>query len=171
MSTPKHAFWTEADRIAELQRYRVLDTPNEAEFDALAIQAAAVSDTPVALITFLTEDRQWFKAAVGTGLTGTARAISFCTHAIEQDGTMVVPDAASDARFADNPLVTGATNIRFYAGVPLRSPNGLPLGTLCVLDQKARELTDTQRDALEGLAQQVIDKLEERKIRLQAAAA
>ena len=168
MTKPHNTFWTEADRLAELARYQIADTPHETIFDALVQQAAAASETPIALITFMTEDHQWFKATVGTQLTGTVRAISFCTHAIEQEETMIVPDATNDARFADNPMVTGATNIRFYVGVPLRSPHGMPLGTLCVLDQKPRDFSDDQRQALEALARQVVEKLEERKSRLVA---
>ncbi len=168
MKKSPNTFWTEADRLAEVERYKIANTPHEAVFDELAQQAARSSESPIALITFLTEDHQWFKAAVGTQLTGTVRAISFCNHAIEQDGTMIVQDASNDARFVDNPLVTGETNIRFYAGVPLRSPQGMPLGTLCVLDQKPRIFTDEQRRALESLAQQVIEKLELRKSLLSA---
>ncbi len=166
-SPPKNPAWTETDRLAELNAYEIVHTGPEAEFDAIVREAAALTGTPVSLITLLTEDHQWFKAAVGTSITGTARAISFCTHAIEQHETMVVNDAASDPRFAENPLVTSAPHIRFYAGVPLHTDKGLPLGTLCVIGQKPQELTVLQQSALEALAAKVLDLLEMRKARLQ----
>lgn len=160
--------WTEAERLAALDSYQILHTSYEEKYDALVRMAADVADAPVSLITLLTEDRQWFKAAVGTDLTGTARAISFCTVAIEQPNIMIVNDATADPRFSNNPLVTEPPHIRFYAGVPLRTPSGLPLGTLCVLDQQPRDFTSEQQSILESLAARVIDLLEERKRLLEA---
>ena len=164
----KNPLWSETDRLAELDQFRIVHTAPEAEFDAIVQEAAALTGAPVSLITLLTEDHQWFKAAVGTSITGTARAISFCTHAIEQHETMVVNDASNDPRFAENPLVTSAPHIRFYAGVPLHTDKGLPLGTLCVIGQEPQVLTELQQAALEALATKVLDLLEARKARLQA---
>ncbi len=126
----------ESDRIAALQALNVLDTPAECEFDALVNAAAAVCDAPISLVNLVDTDRQWIKANHGlAGATQTPRDIAFCAHAILQDGLFEVPDATLDPRFADNPLVAGDPNIRFYAGAPVRLSNGHCVGTLCVIDR------------------------------------
>jgi signal transduction histidine kinase len=155
----------EEERLAALARYAILDTSPEAAFDDVAKLAAALCDTPMALVSLVDRDRQWFKSMVGLDITETPRAISFCSHAIEGDGPFIVDDAAADERFASNPLVTGAPSLRFYAGVPLlEEHDGLPLGTLCVLDTRPRELTELQLRTLRVLAKQVVAQLEVRKL-------
>lgn len=134
----------ESARLAALYELLILDTPPEERFDRIAAFAADEFDVPIATITLVDTNRQWFKAKVGTELCETGRDISFCSHAILDDAIMVVPDAAADPRFADNPLVTGQPHIRFYAGAPLVLNSGLRLGTLCLIDRAPRTL-----DALE----------------------
>ncbi len=153
----------EAERLGALYRYGALDTPREAEFDEIVALASRICETPVALVTLLETDRQWFKAAVGTDLTETPFEASMCAHAVLQGGMVEVPDLERDERFKDNVLVTGDPHARFYAGVPLETPEGLPLGTLCVLDTQPRVLTDLQRDALRVLGRQVMAQLELRR--------
>ncbi len=154
--------WDEADRLAALKRYGVLDTTPEAAFDDLANLAARLCEAPMAAVSLVDAERQWFKAEVGLGVSETPRPTSFCAHAMVSDRPMVVTDACLDARFADNPLVTGAPNIRFYAGYPLKTPEGVPLGALCVLDRRARPegLTELQALAMQTLADQVMTQLE-----------
>lgn len=134
----------EAERLAALHALLILDTPPEQRFDRIAAFAAAEFDVPIVLLTLLDAERQWFKARVGLALCETGRDISFCGHAILQPDILVVPDALEDPRFADNPLVTGAPHIRFYAGAPLQMADGMRLGTLCLIDRRPRTL-----DALE----------------------
>ncbi|WEK38551.1 MAG: PAS domain-containing protein [Candidatus Brevundimonas colombiensis] len=157
--------WDEADRLAALKRYGVLDTTPEAAFDDLANLAARLCEAPMAAVSLVDAERQWFKAEVGLGVSETPRPTSFCAHAMVSDRPMVVTDACLDARFADNPLVTGAPNIRFYAGYPLKTPEGVPLGALCVLDRRARPegLTELQALAMQTLADQVMTQLELRR--------
>ncbi|MFN3353066.1 MAG: PAS domain-containing protein [Brevundimonas sp.] len=156
--------WDDASRVAELREYGVLDTEAEAGFDELATLAARLCDAPIALVSLIDDTRQWFKARSGTELTHADRRVSFCEHAIRQSGVMVVPDAAADVRFAANPLVTGEPHIRFYAGAPIVTRSGLPLGSVCVIDTKPREgLTDVQRLALVTLAGQVMAQLDLRR--------
>ncbi len=150
----------ESERLGALRRYEVLDTESERKFDDLTVLARHICDTPIALISFVDAERQWFKSRVGLTASQTPRAVSFCGHAILEEDVMVVPDAAADERFADNPMVTGAPGIRFYAGAPLLTSTGHALGTLCVIDRKPRELTDEQLDALRALARQVVAQLE-----------
>lgn len=155
---------SEEDRLAVLRDFAVLDTPTEREFDDLTALAAAICDVPVALVSLVDRDRQWFKSRVGIEVTETPRTDSFCAHAIAGgDDVMVVPDAPADPRFADNALVTGAPHIRFYAGVPLVSAEGAGLGTLCVIDMRPRELSERQLDSLRVLARQVQARLELRR--------
>jgi len=150
----------EQSRLRALHSYRILDTPPEPPFDDLALLAAMICGTPVALVSFVDEDRQWFKAMVGCTERQTSRDLSFCAHAILGDDLLVVPDTTLDPRFAANPLVAGEPRIRFYAGAPLRSPAGAALGTLCVIDYAPRELTAHQADALRVLARQVVHHME-----------
>jgi signal transduction histidine kinase len=154
----------EADRLAALQSYNIFDTAEEKDFDQLTSLASAICGVPIALITFIDEKRQWFKSHWGTDITENLRALSFCTHAIASDDEiMIVSDARMDDRFADNPMVTGPTQVRFYAGVPLVNEDGYALGTLCVIDQQVQTLTPLQIEALKMLGKQVVDKLELKK--------
>jgi len=156
----------EAERLQELRGYGVLDSPNEAEFDAIVRQAASLMDTPIAMISLIDEDRQWFKAKVGVDASQTPRTISFCTHAIRSDAVMVVNDAQADPRFVNNPFVTGDPNIRFYAGAPLRTETGRRIGTICVIDRTPRPpLTPEQEQMLNALAAKTMDALEQRRRR------
>lgn len=154
----------ETARIEHLELYDVLDTPAEAQFDAITRLAAITLETPIALISLVDRDRQWFKSRYGLEAEQTARAISFCRHAVAGRETLVVRDAMADPRFMNNPLVCAAPHIRFYAGVPLETPDGHVLGTLCAIDRRPRELTDAQRETLELLAGQVMALLELRRI-------
>jgi two-component system, cell cycle sensor histidine kinase and response regulator CckA len=153
----------ERERLAALRSYAVLDTPPEQAFDELTEMAARICEAPIALITLVDERRQWFKSELGLGLEQTERSISFCAHAIEQSGLFVVPDASKDPRFADNPLVTQAPHIRFYAGSPLVCEAGHALGTLCVIDHEPRNLKDEHKQALRVLSRHVMTLLESRR--------
>jgi GAF domain-containing protein len=135
----------EAERLEALRRYEILDSEPELAFDDLALLASHICATPMAAISLVAEDRQWFKARVGFAVTQTPRSISFCTHAIQQRGIFVVPDASKDERLRDNPQVTGDPHIRFYAGAPLIAREGHALGTLCVVDRRPRQLTPARR--------------------------
>ena len=130
----------ESTRLAALYQLLILDTLPEERFDKIAAFAAQEFEVPIAVITLVDAERQWFKAKVGTEVCETGRDVSFCAHAILHDDIMVVPDAAADARFVDNPLVTGEPHIRFYAGAPLTLASGLRLGTLCLIDRAPRTL-------------------------------
>jgi GAF domain-containing protein len=153
----------EKKRLEVLWQYEVLDTVPEEIFDDLTELAARICEAPIALISLVDENRQWFKSKLGTTLNETARDISFCSHAIAQSGLFVVPDAAQDARFAGNPLVTSDPRIRFYAGAPLNTPDGYALGTLCVIDTVPRQLRADQKQALIILARHVVSQLELRR--------
>ena len=155
----------EPARLAALRDCDLLDTPPEAAFDNFAVLAARAAGTPVALVTLIDGDRQWFKAQVGLTLAQTPRELSLCGHTICGQGLMEVPDTRLDARFAGNPLVTGAYQLRFYAGVPLCTPEGHAIGTLCVMDTWPRTLTDEGRDTLLRLARQLTQLLELRCMR------
>lgn len=145
----------EAARLAELHSMQVLDSPREDRFDAITQLAARSLDMPIALVSLVDEDRQWIKSSVGVAFRDTPREVSFCGQAIREPKIMVVPDAASDSRFAKNPLVTGDPHIRFYAGAVIRGPRGQPVGTLCVIDRRPRELSDEDRSRLLHLARLV----------------
>jgi GAF domain-containing protein len=130
----------EAERLAALYALLILDTPPDQRFDKIVEFAASEFEVPIALLTLVDRERQWFKARVGLAVCETGRDISFCGHAILAQDIMVVPDALEDPRFADNPLVTGEPGIRFYAGAPLTLPSGAALGTLCLIDRRPRTL-------------------------------
>ncbi len=167
---PAHRFqpaplsWNEASRLQTLQRYEVLDTPPEPAFDDIVHLAAQICQAPIALVSLIDGTRQWFKARQGLAVEETPRDFAFCSHAIlTPDQVMEVPNALDDDRFADNPLVTGAPDIRFYAGAPLVSPSGHALGTLCVIDRQERRLTPEQLQSLAALARLVVNQLELRQ--------
>lgn len=154
---------TEEDRLADLKSYNVLDTPADETLDRITALASKTLGVPIALISLVDAHRQWFKAKVGLDAPETPREHAFCAHTICEDDVMVVPDALSDERFSDNPLVTDDPAIRFYAGAPLRTPAGHNIGTLCVIDSQPRQLSDQQRLALIGLADLVMRELNARR--------
>lgn len=149
----------EQQRLAALYELLLLDTPPEQRFDTIVEFAASEFDVPICLITLLDHDRQWFKARVGLDACSTARDISFCGHAILQSDVMVIADAALDARFADNPLVTSDPNIRFYAGAPLILPSGMAVGTLCIIDTAPRTLDAVELSILASLRDLLVMEL------------
>jgi formate hydrogenlyase transcriptional activator len=154
---------TEAARLEGLKRYGILDTPQERDFDDLVLLASHICGTPIAAISIVDRDRQWFKARVGLAVAETPRDVAFCSHAILGRDLMVVPDALKDTRFATNPLVVGEPHVRFYAGAPLVTQDGVALGTLCVIDHVARTLLPEQERALVALSREVVAQLELRK--------
>jgi GAF domain-containing protein len=155
--------WTETDRLAALRSYRIIDTQPEPAFDDLVQLAARACQTPVALISLIDERRQWFKAEVGLGVRKTSLDRSICLSAMLLPELTIVPDLTEDPRFAHNPLVTGEPHLRFYAGAVLRTPDGVPLGALCVLGHKPRDLTEEQASTLTMLARQVMSQLDLRR--------
>ena len=156
----------DASRLRSLQRYDILDTEPEEVFDRITRIASKVAGVPIALVSLVAEDRQWFKSRVGLDATETGRDISFCGHAILAEAPLIVEDALADQRFHDNPLVTGAPGIRFYMGVPLEVSDGAKIGTLCVIDQKPRKLDHSQKQTLVDLASIAVRELEYRKVAL-----
>ena len=153
----------ESQRLDAVERLNILDTPPEAAFDRITQLAARLFEVPIALITLVTEDRQWFKSRVGLDVCETSRGVAFCAHAIESDEVFVVPDATQDPRFVDNALVTSEPHIRFYAGAPLRTEDGFNLGTLCVIDTQPREFDRAARQNLSDLAALAVDEMELRR--------
>lgn len=150
----------EQERLAALRKYDILDTEPEAAFESMVQLASYICQTPIAAISLVDENRQWFKAIAGLDAKETSRDVAFCAHAILQDETMVVQDAQQDERFFDNPLVASAPDIRFYAGVPLVTSQGFHLGTLCVIDRVPRVLEAAQLDAVKTLADNVMAHLD-----------
>jgi diguanylate cyclase (GGDEF)-like protein len=154
----------EEERLRALYRYDVLDTAPEESFDRIARLAKLALQAPIALISLVDRDRQWFKSRQGIEAVETPRSISFCTHAIRDVAPFVVADTLEDPRFRDSPLVTGAPYVRSYIGVPLRTPDGHNIGSLCVKDTKPREVTQEQLNVLADLARLVVDELELRML-------
>jgi len=152
----------ENQRLATLRGYEILDSEPEAAFDDLTLLASYICQTPIALISLIDADRQWFKSKVGISIDETSRDIAFCATAILQSDVLIVGDATQDERFANNPLVVADPKIRFYAGASLVT-NGQALGTLCVVDQVPRSLTTEQTEALRALSRQVLAQLELRR--------
>lgn len=161
---PKLADDAERRRLAALHSYGILDSEKESSFEDITRIASMVCGTPIAVVNLIDAHRQWFKSEVGLGVRETPLASSICAHAILGYDTLVVPDTTKDPRFAENPLVTGDPGLRFYAGALLKTADGLPIGTVCVLDTQTRTLTPEQLDVLRGLARQVMNQLELRRM-------
>ncbi len=157
----------ETQRLEELDSYQILDTMSEQAFDDITALASYICQTPIALMSLVDRDRQWFKSSFGYDVPETHRDLAFSAHAVWDPSEMlVVEDAASDPRFSSNPLVRNDPQIRFYAGAPLLTSSGNALGTLCVIDRVPRELTQRQLDSLEALSRLVMAQMEMRKILL-----
>jgi len=154
----------EAQRLAALREYHILDTGAEQAYDDITALAAYLCDVPIAMISLVDESRQWFKSKLGLNEQETPRDVAFCAHAILQSEPLIVRDALKDVRFADSALVMRAPHIRFYAGFPLSSPEGFALGTLCAIDRKPRQLSARQKTAMQALARQVMALLELRRV-------
>ncbi len=157
----------ESERLKELDSYRILDTLSEKEYDDITFMASIICEVPIAMISFIDKDRQWFKSFRGVENAETSREYSFCAQAIQTSEPLVVPDSRIDERFKDNPFVTGDPNIVFYAGVPLITEDGYGLGTVCVIDNKPRVLTENQLKALEILSRQVTNLLKVRRLNVE----
>ncbi|MDD7913930.1 GAF domain-containing protein [Polaribacter ponticola] len=154
----------EEERLKILNSYNILDTLPEDEYDAITKIAAGICNTPIALVSIVDEKRQWFKSTYGLNAKETPRDVAFCAHSILQPKELfIINDANLDERFHDNPLTTQEPNVVFYAGAPLNSSEGQPLGTLCVIDNKPKELNESQKESLLLLAEQVVRLLELRK--------
>lgn len=153
----------EENRLEALKLYDILDTLPEQVFDDLTLLASNICNTPISVISFVDKDRQWFKSVIGMDLNEVNRDFGFCSHAILETNTMIIPDAKLDNRFVDNPFVTSENGIRYYAGTPLITKDGYALGTLCVIDTAPRQLTLDQIKSLEALSRQVMTQLENKK--------
>jgi len=162
MANPK-LITNEAARVEALHKYAILDTEPEQTFDDLVLLASFICKTPIALISLVDEDRQWFKSRVGLSVSETPREIAFCAMAIQQTDVFVVPDTLNDERFRNNPLVVSEPNVRFYAGAPLIDEEGHALGTICVIDRIPRELAPDQQVALKALSRLVLAQLQFRR--------
>ncbi len=162
MSAPLHP--QETQRLDALRRLELLDSDASAAWDALAQLASTICETPIALVSLVGEDRQWFKAKVGLDADETPRDHAFCAHAILEQDIFTVADATQDARFQDNPLVTGHPDIRFYAGMPIKAPDGNALGTVCVIDRQPRILTNVQEESLRQIGRQAEELLRMRSL-------
>ncbi len=163
MKTPK-TYHAETERLANLHSYSILDTLPEEDFDAITTLAAQICGTSISLISLVDDKRQWFKSRVGLDVNETPKEVAFCAHAINTPTSpLVIPDARLDERFENNPLVTGEPRVIFYVGIPLNTPEGFPLGTLCVIDHKPQELSEDQMQALQVLSRQVVKLLELKK--------
>ncbi|MGA9779652.1 MAG: GAF domain-containing protein [Limisphaerales bacterium] len=154
----------EAERLAALKEYRILDTGTERPYDDITTLAAHICQVPIAMISLVDEARQWFKSKVGMARVQTPREMAFCAHTILQHKPLVIQDARKDRRFANNALVKGEPHIRFYAGFPLVNQEGLAVGTLCAIDRKPRELSTSQEKAMQALVRQVMALLEFRRV-------
>src|ERR1039458_1151955 len=154
----------EAQRLAALREYHILDTAAEQTYDDITALAAYICEVPIAVISLVDESRQWFKSKHGLTEVETPRDVAFCAHAILQTEPMIVQDALKDTRFADSALVTRSPHIRFYAGFPLATPEGFALGTLCAIDRKPRRLSPEQKHAMQALSRQVMALLELRRV-------
>ena len=163
METQRAVSKDDRARVAALEKYAILDTEPEQAFDDLTLLASFICKTPIALVSLIDEDRQWFKSKIGLNAVETPRDIAFCSVAIQQPDVMVVPDTLKDERFRDNPFVTAEPKIRFYAGAPLVNEDGYALGTLCVVDKTPREFNDEQKEALKALSRLVLAQLEFRR--------
>ncbi len=154
----------EQRRLAALRAYEILDTPREREFDDVVRVVSAICNVPISVINLIDDERQWFKAEVGLGVRETPLPSSICAHAILEDDFMIVPDMLADPRFIDNPLVVGDPRLRFYAGALLKSGEGLPIGTICVLDTQPRGLDENQQALLRLMASQIMKLIESRQL-------
>jgi GAF domain-containing protein len=154
----------EAERLAALKEYHILDTGTEQSYDDITTLASHICGVPIAMISLVDEARQWFKSKVGLEQQQTSRDVAFCAHVILQNEPLIVRDATTDQRFADSALVTGEPHIRFYAGFPLINPEGLALGTLCVVDRQPRQLSAEQLKTMQALSRQVMTLLELRRV-------
>jgi two-component system, NtrC family, sensor kinase len=163
MTASKQVQVSDGARVAVLEKYAILDTEPEQAFDDLTLLASYVCKTPIALISLVDEDRQWFKSKVGMAASETPREVAFCSVAIQQPDVMVVPDTLQDERFCNNPLVLSEPRIRFYAGAPLINEDGYALGTLCVIDRTPRQISQDQKEALQALSRLVLAQLEFRR--------
>src|SRR5260370_14209727 len=159
----------EVERLDAIGRYHILDTRSDSAFDDLAALASHICGTPIALVSLVDSDRQWFKARVGLDASETPRDVSFCAHTILAKDSLVVEDTLTDNRFADNPLVTSEPKIRFYAGAKLTTSDGYALGSLCVIDRVPRKLTSPQKEALKALSRQVVAQMEYKRNVLEMA--
>jgi GAF domain-containing protein len=162
MATPM-PMKNESARIAALQKYAILDTEPERAFDDLVLLASFICNAPIALISLVDQERQWFKSKLGVTISETPREIAFCATAIRHPDVFVVPDTLNDERFRNNPLVTSEPNIRFYAGAPLINEDGFALCTICVVDRTPREFGAGQQSALKALSRLVLAQLELRR--------
>ena len=155
----------EKKRLEILREYQILDTAAEKVFDDITSLAAGVCNAPICLLSFVDADRLWFKSNVGMPVREAPREYSLCAHAVAGRDIFIVPDARADERFSDNPMVTGDASIRFYAGMPLITPDGAAVGTLCILDRVPRDLTQQQIDKVKALAASAVMLLEVRRVR------